>query len=409
VERAWSARTRDGVPRYHDPARPVSTLPDRGREPDRQERQQHVAKRVVLHIGTMKSGTSFVQSALMANPAVLDAAGARYLGETFGRQTKAVRDVYQSPRRPARHGRWHALVDEAHEFGGSVGIISMEFLSFAEESQLGVLLDPFAGMEVEVVLTVRDQFRAIPAQWQTFTRNFGTDAWETYLRRIDASSLTPRALSRAARSFRRSQDARRILDRWSADPRVARVTVVTVPPPDAPREELWRRFCRAVRMSAENARLDQTKDNASLGYASCDFLRRLNVHIGDVKPRFYRKGTRPLAREALAPLRDSEGRPELDRRGAELARDLNRRIRESVAAAGYDLVGSLDDLPIPDQVVVPERISPPPTGDVRRAALVAREHVSEHLEVPPGPAPDDLDDLVAEVARLMRKAHGWGL
>ncbi len=368
-----------------------------------------MAKRVVLHIGTMKSGTSFVQSALMANPAALDATGARYLGETFGRQAKAVRDVYQSPRRRAQHGRWRALVDEAHEFAGSVGIISMEFLSFAEESQLGVLLDPFAGLDVEVVVTVRDQFGAIPAQWQTFTRNFGTDAWDTYLRRIDASSLTPAGHSRAARSFRRSQDVRRILERWSGDPRVTRVTVVTVPPPDAPREELWLRFCRAVRISADDVRLDQTKENASLGYASCDFLRRLNVHLGDVKPRFYRKGTRPVAREALAPLRESEGRPALDRRGAELAGDLNRRIRESVGTGGYDLVGSLDDLPTPDHVEAPDRISPPPSGDVRRAALAARDHVSELLEVPPGPASDDLDDLVAEVARLLRKAHGWGL
>jgi hypothetical protein len=367
-----------------------------------------VAERVVLHIGTMKSGTSFVQSALMANPGVLAAGGARYLGETFARQTKAVREVYESPRRPSRHGRWHALADEARSFDGSVGVISMEFLSFAEERQLGVLLDPFAGVDIEVVLTVRDQFRAIPAQWQTFTRNFGTDSWETYLRRIEAASSLVRGQSRAARSFRRSQDAARMLGRWSADPRVGRVTVVTVPPGDAPREELWHRFCRALRVSVEGSDLDQTKDNASLGYASCDFLRRLNVHIGNVKPRLYRKGTRPVAREALAPLRDSEGRPELDRRGAELARDLNRRIRDAVARGGFEVVGSLDDLPVPDEVVASEEISPPDPADVRRAALAAREQAAAGLDAPLGPAPDDLDDLVADVARLLREARGWG-
>ena len=368
-----------------------------------------MAERVVLHIGTMKSGTSFVQSALMGNPEALEAAGARYLGETFGRQTKAVRDVYQSPRRPERHGRWRALAEEAHTFRGSVGIISMEFLSFAEDNQLGVLLDPFDDLAVDVVLTVRDQFRAIPAQWQTFTRNFGTDDWETYLHRIEAPSLSPRGQSRAARSFRRSQDASRMLERWAGDPRVASVAVVTVPPPDAPREELWRRFCRAVRVSAEDADLDQTKDNVSLGYASCDFLRRLNVHLGDVKPRFYRQGTRPVAREALAPLRDSEGRPVLDQRGAELASALNRKIREAVERGGYTLVGSLDDLPVPDPVEPVAPIEPPDPELVRRAALAAREHVSARLDTPPEGIPDDLDDLVAEVAGLLRKRHGWGL
>ena len=202
-----------------------------------------MAKRVVLHIGTMKSGTSFVQSALMENPESLEAAGARYLGETFGRQAKAVRDVYQNPRRPERHQRWHALADEAHRFPGDVAVVSMEFLSFAREKQLRVLLDPFSGMDVEVVLTVRDQFRAIPAQWQTFTRNFGTDDWETYLRRIGVSGLRARG-SQAAKTFHRAQDVVPILERWSSPESVRRVTVVTLPPPEAPREELWHRFCR---------------------------------------------------------------------------------------------------------------------------------------------------------------------
>jgi hypothetical protein len=301
------------------------------------------------------------------------------------------------------------LAEEARRFEGPVGIISMEFLSFAEQSRLGVLLDPFAGLDVEVVLTVRDQFRAIPAQWQTFTRNFGTDAWDTYLRRIEASSVLRGRQSRAARSFRRSQDVARMLERWSSDPRVSTVTVVTVPPPDAPREELWRRFCDAIRVPAESAELDDTKENASLGYASCDFLRRLNVHLGDVKPRLYRQGTRPVAREALAPLRDFEGRPELDRRGAELARDLNQRIRDSVVRGGFELVGSLDDLPVPGVVSAPDRIAAPEPGDVRRAAVAALAHVSGRAgESVDGAPDDDLDALVAEVARLLRKAHGWG-
>jgi hypothetical protein len=371
-----------------------------------------VAKRVVLHIGTMKSGTSFVQSGLMANPSLLDAAGARYLGGTFGRQAKAVRDLYQAPRHPERHGRWLALADEAHSFEGEVGIVSMEFLSFAERRQLDALLAPLSGLDVEVVLTVRDQFRAIPAQWQTFTRNFGTDDWETYLRRIDASPLTSAGKSRAAKSFRRSQSVDRILKRWS-DPRVSRTTVVTVPGPDAPREELWRRFCRAAGIaSLQDAQLDETQENLSIGYASCEFMRRLNGHLSEVRPRFYRKGIRPMVREALAPLRDSEARPVLDRRGAELARELNDRIRQAVARGGHELVGSLDDLPVPESVEAPERTTPPEPADVRRAVLAARTQVSQDLELtlgPPSGDPDDLDALVAEVAGLLGKLHRWGL
>jgi hypothetical protein len=368
-----------------------------------------VAERVVLHIGTMKSGTSFVQSALASNPAVLDAAGGRYLGETFGRQAKAVRDVFRRPRRPRRHQRWRALAREAGSFEGDAGIVSMEFLSFAQDGQLAPFLEPLADLPVEVVLTVRDQFRAIPAQWQTFTRNFGTDDWGTYLRRIDGSAFGRARRSRAAVTFRRAQDVTGILERWSADPRVARVTVVTLPPPGAPREELWRRFCQAARLPAEGAELGEVHENTSLGYASCDLLRRLNVHLDDVRPRFYRKAMRPLAREALAPLRDSETRPELDHRGAELAAELNRRIRDAVARGGHELVGSLDDLPVPDHVDAPHQVVPPPPDDVRRAALAVRSCAAAALDVPPGPAPGGLEDLVAETARLLRKANRWGL
>jgi len=374
-----------------------------------------VAKRVVLHIGTMKSGTSFVQSALARNPGVLADAGARYLGGTFGRQTKAVLEINRSPKKTDRHVRWRALSEEAREYPGEIGVVSMEFLSFVGEHQLAPFLDPLEGLEVEVVLTVRDQFRAIPAQWQTFTRNFGTDDWETYQRRIAASGWRGRG-SQAAKTFHRAQDVVPILERWSAPESVRRVTVVTLPAPDAPRDELWRRFCAAARMPAEDADLGDLRDNVSLGYASCDFLRRLNIHLEDVPPRSYRKAMRPLAREILAPLRDTEGRPELDRGGVDLARHRNQDIRDAVATHGYQLVGSLDDLPVPEETDAAEHVAPPPDEQVTRAAEAVRAYADGLVERRPRRAPTSadadrisLDELVGEGARLLRKAHRWGL
>jgi hypothetical protein len=366
-----------------------------------------VAERVVLHIGTMKSGTSFIQSALMSHPEQLDAAGARFLGETFGRQAKAVRDVLRKPKRPARHGRWRALADEARTFDGELGIISMEFLGFARDAQLAQFLDPFGDLKVDVVLTVRDQFRAIPAQWQTFTRNFGTDDWATYLRRIDHAPWSRDRSSRAAVTFHRAQDVVRVLDRWAAQPLVAGVTVVTLPPPEAPRDELWHRFCAATGLTARDVTLSEAKENTSLGYASCDFLRRLNPLLEDVRPRFYRKGMRPVARDVLAPLRETETRPELDRRGAAFARGLNQKIRDAVRIGGYDLVGSLDDLPVPSELHHPEHPLPPSVDQVRRAAVQTREHAAGVRRKAVAPAPDDLDEVVADCARLLRRAYRW--
>ena len=375
-----------------------------------------MAKRVVLHIGTMKSGTSFVQSALARNPVVLAAAGTRYLGGTFGRQTKAVVEINKNPRRRDRHLRWQALAEEARTFPGEAGIISMEFLSFVDSGRLGPFLDPLDGLDVEIVLTVRDQFRAIPAQWQTFTRNFGTDDWETYLRRIGATGWRRDRSSQAAKTFHRAQDVVPILERWSAPRMVTRVSVVTLPPPDAPRDELWRRFCTAARMPEVEVPLGNLRDNISLGYASCDFLRRLNVRLADVRPRAYRQGMRPLARDALASLRDAEGRPELDHQGAVLAAERNQAIRDAVAQRGYQLVGSLDDLPVPEDYDAPEQVTPPPPEQVSRAAEAVRAYAADLAGRRPRRSrsateggPVDLEELVDEGARLLRKAHRWGL
>ena len=177
-------------------------------------------------------------------------------------------------------------------------------------------------------------------------------------------------------------------------------------------------------MPAEEASLGGLRDNVSLGYASCDLLRRLNVHLDDVRPRLYRQAMRPLAREVLAPLRDDEARPELDREGAELARRRNQDIRDVVRRRGYELVGSTDDLPAPDQIDAPERVLPPPSDQVTRAAEAVRAYAAglpeERSARSRGEARsgarsgarsevESLDDLVAESARLLRRAHRWGL
>ncbi len=367
-----------------------------------------MADRVILHIGTMKSGTSFIQSALMGNGAALDAAGVVYLGGSFGRQSRAVRRALGRPPRVDGPRGWARLAHEARRHEGRAGLVSMEFLSFARDSQLDTFLAPLAGLEVQVVLTVRDQFRAIPAQWQTFVRNFGEDDWETYLRNIDAPRLSRGRDSRAFTTFHRAQDIVPMLNRWSSHPGVAQVDVVTVPGPEAPRDELWNRFCEAVAIPAGSTTLLDTQDNSSLGYASCDYLRRLNPYLSDVPPRRYRKGIRPLTREALGPLRQLEGRPELDEKGAAYARSLNERIRAALTRRGHRVFGSLEELPVPTDPPIPPAVAlAAPLDQVHRAADAAWDRCAELVGRKAGTRPEELDAVVADGARLLRRAHRW--
>ena len=363
-------------------------------------------RRVVLHIGTMKTGTSFIQSVLGNNKDALAEAGFAFPGG-FGIQARAVREMLKLPKQPRRNSRrWTKLATEVRD-GDRAGIFSMEFLSFAQEEQVRRLLEPFAGLDVRVVLTVRDQLRVLPAQWQTYTRNFGTDDWHDYLRHVQPARGSVRG-TRAFKTFHRAQDVPTIISRWTSAPEVSTVDVVTVPPSGAPREELWNRFCAAAGIPGLPVSLEEVRDNESLGYASCDFLRRANVHLQDVPPRQYRKAMRPLAREVLVPLRSDEPRPQLDVRAATYARSRNAEIRDLLASGGHRLRGDLEDLPVPEDLTgfAPD-VTPPPTEQVRRAAEAVWERAAADAGVSGSGRPDRLDDLVADGSRLLRRAHGW--
>lgn len=367
-----------------------------------------MGERVILHIGAMKSGTSFLQSSLTNNQQALAEAGVAFLGGSFGKQSRAVREVLQPPGhevRKSKKSRWLALVEEAASGDRETSVVSMEFLSFAGDEAVGRFVEPLAGFDLRVVVTVRDQFRAIPAQWQTYTRNQGQDDWATYLVNIQAN-LSGRRQTRALRTFRRAQEMPPVLERWRARPEVDELVVVTVPPSGAPKDELWRRFCAAAGVPAEAADLSSVRDNPSLGYASCDYLRRVNSHLAKVPPRLYRKAIRPLSREALVHLRESEGRPPLDAGSAAFACGRNEALRQAVTARADRLVGTLDDLPVVDSQERPRTIQSPPHDHVVRAAEVAWDHVADKVDAP-GQRPEELERLVADTARLMRQANGW--
>ena len=125
----------------------------------------------------------------------------------------------------------------------------------------------------------------------------------------------------------------------------APVSVVTVPPPGAPRELLWERFC-SVLGTPPDGFAPARMDNESVGAASTLVIRRLNELLNDAGLPFP-AGHRPAQGTAG---QAGAGRPQVRRardRPARRAVGARARRAHGLGAApscGVSLVGSWDDL-----------------------------------------------------------------
>lgn len=146
---------------------------------------------VYLHIGTMKSGTTYLQHRLGANRDALAAAGVSWPAK-HGDQVKAVNDLLEW--RPGGHSprHWDGLAASMLAHPGT-SILSMEFLFVASAAQIQHMVSSLEGADLHVVLTLRDATSAVPSQWQTGVRSGMKILWDEYARRMPAVGRIPRA------------------------------------------------------------------------------------------------------------------------------------------------------------------------------------------------------------------------
>src|SRR5581483_530154 len=84
-----------------------------------------------LHIGTPKSGTTYLQSRFAANAAPAREQGLLWPGPRSGTHVEAVRDLRTlSPRNSLDpQGPWNRLAEQARTWSGHQVLISMEWLA----------------------------------------------------------------------------------------------------------------------------------------------------------------------------------------------------------------------------------------------------------------------------------------
>jgi hypothetical protein len=344
-------------------------------------------RRVYLHIGAPKTGTTYLQDRLTRNAGRLARhgvhvpSGSRLVPPDTG-QFRAALDLLDQDWGGApghAEGAWPRLVKRVHGLEGTV-VISHEILAPARPDRVARALSDLSegGAEVHVVYSARDLGRQLPAAWQESVKQGAGRGFRRFLDRLEAGDLW----------WGRALDLPRVLETWGAHLPPERVHVVTVPAPGAAPDELWRRYCTVFGIDPAWAPAQSERANESLGIPETMLLLRLNRRIGRGRRRsepYDRLVRALLAQDALAGRGTTPIR--LGPRRFAWAEERGEAWVSWVREHGVDVVGDVDDLrprrPTDDQPWHnPARARPRPMLD---AAVVALEAVVHEAARRPDP------------------------
>ncbi|WP_434740390.1 hypothetical protein [Micromonospora sp. SH-82] len=295
-----------------------------------------MARRVFLHVGAPKTGSTYVQDVLWGNRAALKRAGILLPG-TAAAHDQAMTDLREVTwRDPAGGWTWDRLVDRAARWPGDV-IVSNEGLGAATAEQAARAVASLQPAQVHVVVAGRDLWRTLPSMWQQSVRARSTWRFESFLRAVQDGRFD---------SFWEHHTPTRMLRRWGDLVPATRRHLVTVPPSGTPHEVLWNRFAAVLGIPDGICTLDAPTSNTSLGAAEIEVLRRVNQALGDRYPHrtpYQRVVQRHLVNAVLKHRRnDVRFGVGLDR--ADWVTDLAEAQITELRDYPCQVVGDLDDL-----------------------------------------------------------------
>jgi hypothetical protein len=324
-----------------------------------------MARRVYLHIGTMKSGTTYIQEFCTRNRDALLEAGLLWTASVMN--FRAVDDLLGTWRpRPGVEGAWGRLTSriEAHD---GAALISNELISPIFPPKMEQLVQALAPAEVHVIITARDLGRVLPSHWQEGTRNRQTASWREFFAAVKGEEGSDEQLNTG---FWRKHGVGAMVNRWAKQVGLDNVTVVTVPPSGSPSTLLVDRFFAA--MGIELTEFEQPKYlHESLGVQSVEVMRRLNERSADFEWLRYQWGFKQsLSRHVLTPRSSREPSIRLTRQEREWACKRAEVTISAIEETGVKVVGDLSDLrPAPASKSDPDKHAEATEPEVLDAAL----------------------------------------
>jgi len=301
-----------------------------------------VTRRLYLHIGLQKTGTSYVQGIWDASAPALAAQG---LDLALESRREAywlmldVRDRFRPQDPAAARAVLRDLPRRLDRLPGDRALITEESLSPADDAQVRRLLAACGDREVHVLVSARDLARQVPSVWQQEIQSGGHRTFERYLERLRSTEGTDAPIWW-------QKDLSAVLDRWTRHVSPSRVHVVTVPPSGGPRDLLLRRYCDVLGLDVDSLDLsDVGRGNRGLRLEQAEVMRRVNERIPEGLMRrdlYGNVGKRYLSVQVLG---DLDGRrilmPATQRAWCEEAA---RRQVDHLVESGVDVVGDPEDL-----------------------------------------------------------------
>ncbi|NYE37497.1 hypothetical protein F4692_002630 [Nocardioides cavernae] len=294
-------------------------------------------RRVFLHIGLPKTGTTYLQQVVWSNRDRLRSAGVHLPGFGHREHLWAALDLQERPRLAKRHpdapGAWQRLVDEARAQQSDV-LITHEFFCGASAGQAARALAAFGEAEVHLVVTARDAASTVLAGWQESVKNGSTVGLDEVMAGEPAGG---------PEFSMRTWDLAGVLERWTPDLPAERVHVLVMPGPGEPRGLHWRHFAQVLGLDPAAYAAPDDAVNPALGIVQVETLRLVNQYLPKYSAQ--ERGTwirGYLAEDLLARQpRERAGLPEQHRARFE---ELDAAATALVRERGFHVLGDLAGL-----------------------------------------------------------------
>lgn len=295
---------------------------------------------LVLHIGTPKTGTTYLQGILSQNRVRLADLGWSYPGRRLNQQHAVYgicgSDIYYLSDTRRYEGLGEQLLARLASAATPRTLWSAEVLAQLDDAGLERLLRR-TGAPERVVMTVRGLHALLPSSWQQLLKTGHTETLAGYIDRLEA-----RRGDRASREWL-GYAFGDVVRRWS---RYAPVHVVVVPSRSDEPDRLWHLFRTAASLpEVVDLSVEPEEANVSLSVEAAEVLRRLSGELAQHGRPQAQALRQQYLREAVFPLADSDGgtRITLPPETHDRVRRWNEQELEEVACHATAVHGDLAD------------------------------------------------------------------